>query len=43
MALGLTRWLHRVVGRLDGRNVASASALTNLGLRREAHLVRTSG
>ena len=27
---------HRVVGRLDGRNVASAAVLERLGLRREA-------
>ncbi|MFD0905750.1 GNAT family N-acetyltransferase [Actinomadura sediminis] len=32
--------LHRVVGRLDGRNVASARVLERLGMRREAHLVQ---
>ncbi|QFG26698.1 GNAT family N-acetyltransferase [Actinomadura sp. WMMB 499] len=32
--------LHRVVGRLDGRNVASARVLDRLGMRREAHLVQ---
>lgn len=32
--------LHRVVGRLDGRNAASARVLERLGLRREAHLVQ---
>ncbi|MFI7081740.1 GNAT family N-acetyltransferase [Micromonospora sp. NPDC049903] len=30
--------LHRVVGRLDARNTASAQVLTRLGMRREAHL-----
>lgn len=29
---------HRVVGRLDGRNAASARLLERLGMRREAHL-----
>ena len=31
--------LHRIVGRLDGRNTASAAVLERLGMRREAHLV----
>jgi RimJ/RimL family protein N-acetyltransferase len=31
--------LHRVIGRLDGRNVASARVLERLGMRREAHFV----
>ncbi|MEX1264979.1 MAG: GNAT family protein [Actinomycetota bacterium] len=31
--------LHRVVGRLETRNVASARVLEKLGMRREAHLV----
>lgn len=31
--------LHRIVGRLDGRNAASARVLEKLGMRREAHLV----
>jgi RimJ/RimL family protein N-acetyltransferase len=31
--------LHRVVGRLDARNTASARVLEKLGMRREAHLV----
>ncbi|MEV7013969.1 GNAT family protein [Streptosporangium sp. NPDC051022] len=31
--------LHRVTGRLDGRNTASARVLERLGMRREAHLV----
>ncbi|MFC9974689.1 GNAT family N-acetyltransferase [Spirillospora sp. NPDC127200] len=31
--------LHRVCGRLDGRNEASARVLERLGMRREAHLV----
>ncbi|MFI6317199.1 GNAT family N-acetyltransferase [Nonomuraea sp. NPDC050556] len=32
--------LHRIVGRLDGRNTASARVLEKLGMRREAHLVQ---
>jgi RimJ/RimL family protein N-acetyltransferase len=31
--------LHRVVGRLDARNAASARVLEKLGMRQEAHLV----
>ncbi len=31
--------LHRIVGRLDGRNAASAKVLRGLGMRQEAHLV----
>ena len=31
--------LHRIVGRLDARNTASARVLEKLGMRREAHLV----
>jgi RimJ/RimL family protein N-acetyltransferase len=31
--------LHRIVGRLDARNTASARVLERLGMRREAHLV----
>ena len=31
--------LHRVVGRLEPRNVASGRVLEKLGMRREAHLV----
>lgn len=31
--------LHRVYGRLEPRNVASARVLEKLGMRREAHLV----
>ncbi|MFC5750584.1 GNAT family N-acetyltransferase [Actinomadura rugatobispora] len=30
--------LHRIVGRLNGRNAASARVLERLGMRREAHL-----
>lgn len=30
---------HRVSGRLDGRNVASARVLERLGMRQEAHLI----
>jgi RimJ/RimL family protein N-acetyltransferase len=32
--------LHRVIGRIDGRNTASARVLERLGMRREAHLVQ---
>jgi RimJ/RimL family protein N-acetyltransferase len=31
--------LHRIAGRLDGRNTASARVLAGLGMRQEAHLV----
>jgi RimJ/RimL family protein N-acetyltransferase len=31
--------LHRVYGRLEARNLASARVLEKLGMRREAHLV----
>jgi RimJ/RimL family protein N-acetyltransferase len=31
--------LHRIIGRCDARNAASARLLERLGLRREAHLV----
>ncbi|NUT36349.1 MAG: GNAT family N-acetyltransferase [Hamadaea sp.] len=31
--------LHRVIGRLDGRNTPSARVLERLGMRREAHFV----
>jgi RimJ/RimL family protein N-acetyltransferase len=31
--------LHRVVGRIEARNTASARVLEKLGMRREAHLV----
>jgi RimJ/RimL family protein N-acetyltransferase len=31
--------LHRVVGRLEPRNAASAGVLERIGMRREAHLV----
>ncbi|WP_433358944.1 GNAT family N-acetyltransferase [Streptosporangium sp. CA-115845] len=31
--------LHRIIGRLDARNEASARVLEKLGMRREAHLV----
>ena len=31
--------LHRVFGRLEARNVASARVLERIGMRREAHLV----
>jgi RimJ/RimL family protein N-acetyltransferase len=40
MKLGFEQMdLHRIVGRLDGRNVASAGVLRSLGLRQEAHLI----
>ncbi len=32
--------LHRVVGRIDARNTASARVLERLGMRREAHFVQ---
>jgi RimJ/RimL family protein N-acetyltransferase len=35
-----TLGLHRIIGRLDARNTASAALLTRLGLRPEAHFVR---
>ena len=31
--------LHRIVGRVEGRNIASARVLEKLGMRREAHLI----
>jgi RimJ/RimL family protein N-acetyltransferase len=31
--------LHRIVGRLDARNTASARVLERLGMRREAHFI----
>jgi RimJ/RimL family protein N-acetyltransferase len=31
--------LHRIIGRLDGRNLGSARVLDKLGMRREAHFV----
>jgi RimJ/RimL family protein N-acetyltransferase len=31
--------LHRVIGRAEARNIASARALEKMGMRREAHLV----
>lgn len=32
--------MHRITGRLDARNTASARVLEHLGMRREAHFVR---
>lgn len=41
LRLGFERFdLHRIVGRLDGRNAASARVLEKLGMRREAYFVR---
>jgi RimJ/RimL family protein N-acetyltransferase len=41
LALGFDQLgLHRIVGRCDGRNVASARVMERLGMRREAHLVQ---
>jgi RimJ/RimL family protein N-acetyltransferase len=34
-----TMGMHRVVGRAEARNLASARVLEKLGMRREAHLV----
>jgi RimJ/RimL family protein N-acetyltransferase len=31
--------MHRITGRLDARNTASARVLERIGMRREAHLV----
>ena len=31
--------LHRIIGRLDARNTASARVLEKIGMRREAHLI----
>jgi RimJ/RimL family protein N-acetyltransferase len=31
--------IHRIIGRCDGRNTASARLMEKLGMRREAHLV----
>ena len=40
LALGFDGFgLHRIVGRLEARNAASARVLGKLGMRREAHLV----
>ncbi len=33
--------LHRIIGRLDAANVASGRVLAKLGMRKEAHFVRT--
>lgn len=38
LGFGQTR-LHRIIGRLDGRNTASHRVLTKAGMRTEAHLV----
>jgi RimJ/RimL family protein N-acetyltransferase len=32
--------LHRIVGRIDARNAASARLLDRLGMRREAHFAQ---
>jgi RimJ/RimL family protein N-acetyltransferase len=41
LGLGFEHYgLHRIVGRLDARNTASARLLERLGMRREAHLVQ---
>jgi RimJ/RimL family protein N-acetyltransferase len=32
--------LHRIIGRADARNTASAKLMTRLGLRKEAHFVK---
>ena len=31
--------MHRVVGRLEARNAASARVLERLGMRQEAHMI----
>jgi RimJ/RimL family protein N-acetyltransferase len=38
MGFGVLR-LHRIIGRCDARNQASAGVMERLGMRREAHLV----
>ncbi len=41
VGLGFDRLgLHRMIGRLDNRNAASARVLERLGMRREAHFVQ---
>lgn len=37
MGVAFSAGVHRVVARIDSRNVASASLATRLGMRREAH------
>lgn len=32
--------MHRIIGRADARNIASAGLMTRLGLRKEAHFVK---
>jgi RimJ/RimL family protein N-acetyltransferase len=40
LTIGFTDYgLHRIVGRCDGRNVASIRALEKVGLHQEAHLI----
>jgi RimJ/RimL family protein N-acetyltransferase len=40
LAVAFKRYrMHRVVGRLEARNTASARVLERLGMRREAHLI----
>jgi len=41
LRLGFERMgLHRIIGRADGRNAASAKLMGRLGLRKEAHFVK---
>ncbi len=41
LALGFdTVNLHRIIGRIDARNTASAAVLSRVGMRREAHFVQ---
>jgi RimJ/RimL family protein N-acetyltransferase len=41
LRLGFERMgLHRIIGRADARNNASATLMTRLGLRKEAHFVK---
>jgi len=35
-----TMGMHRIIARIDARNVSSAAVLTRLGMRKEAHLVK---
>jgi RimJ/RimL family protein N-acetyltransferase len=41
LSLGFERFgLHRIIGRCDARNTASATLMERLGMRREAHFVQ---
>jgi len=42
LRLGFEAGLHRIIGRADARNTASAGLMTRLGLRKEAHFVKNA-